>query len=250
MRFSAIFAAVMMKRITLYLLFCCLYAFAFTATAQPFVYAKDYNRILEESRNPSGKLYYPTLLQRYRAQDRQLTVKEMLALMIGYTGRPGFKPYRELETEKEMTRLNNSQQYKAAIALSDSFLDRHPLNQAVLLEKAFAFYQLKEEDSANFYKEQFGRIMAAMDWSNTGRSPEEAIFAIGPHDGRNFIDKYYRADLGQSGAAEDKEGNFCDMLEMKFKKEGKTQSAVLYFAIQHAVNTTAKPKSPDRPGKP
>ncbi len=62
-------------------------------------------------------------------------------------------------------------------------------------------YQLKQKDSAAFYKEQFGRIMAAMDWSGwRAPSPEEAIFSIGPHDGQNFIDKYYHADLGRASA--------------------------------------------------
>ena len=198
--------------------------------------------MLTRTKDKADSMYYQRLLPHFLAQDTTLTVKEMLYLMIGYTGQPGFSPYQDLETEKRVYRLNNETKYKEAVQASDTFLQQHPLNQSVLLEKAFAFHQLKQSDSAAFYKGQFGRIMAAMDWSAGGRTPEEAIFSIGPQDGQNFIDKYYHADLGRSSSAEDHNGNFCQMLEMKFKKDGKEQAIVLYFAIQHAVNTTARPQ--------
>jgi hypothetical protein len=209
------------------------------ARAQAFDYHRDYERMLTRTKDKTDTVYYQYLLPRFQAQDTTLTVAEMLYLMIGYTGQPGFNPYKDLETEKRVYRLNNEGKYAEAIQASDTFLQQHPLNQSVLIEKAFAFHQLKQSDSATFYKGQFSRIMAAMDWSAGGRTPEEAIFSIGPQDGNNFIDKYYHADLGRSGSTEDRNGNFCQMLEMKFRKSGKEQSVVLYFAIQHAVNTTA-----------
>jgi hypothetical protein len=162
--------------------------------------------------------------------------------MIGYTGRKGFDPYADLKTEKLIYKLNDSARYKEVITVCDTFLKTHPLNQQAIIEKSYAFHKLDQADSSKYYKEQFGRIMAAMDWSADGRSPDHAMFAIGPNDGKNFIDKYYRADLGRTGSDEDSHGNFCDMLEMKIKRKGKEQSIVFFFVIQHAVNTTAKRK--------
>jgi len=210
--------------------------------AQRFSYQRDYERILLRTRDARDSLSYAALLPRFLRNDPGLTVFQMLSLMIGYTGRDTYRPYEDLATEKLIYNLNNEAKYKEALRICDTFLERHPLNQTAIIEKAYAFHKLDRQDSSAFYKEQFGRIMAAMDWSADGRSPDRAMFAIGPQDGRNFIDKYYHADLGRSGSAEDSQGNFCAMLEMKFRKDGKDQSLVFYFAIQHAVNTTAAPR--------
>ena len=162
--------------------------------------------------------------------------------MIGYTGWEQYAPYEDLKIERLIYKLNDSARYQEAIAVCDTFLKTHPLNQQAIIEKSYAFHKLNQPDSSRYYKEQFGRIMAAMDWSADGRSPDHAMFAIGPDDGKNFIDKYYHAELGRDGSDEDSNGNFCDMLEMKIKQKGKEQSVVFFFAIQHAVNTTAKKK--------
>lgn len=223
----------------IFLLLCCS-LLSFAAKAQHFDYNHDYERILTRTHNVADSLYYPALLTRFCTNDPNLTVFQVLVLMIGYTGREDFHPYNDLKTEQLIYRLNDSARYKDVISVCDTFLRQHPMNQQAIIEKAYAFHQLKQPDSSQFYKQQFGRIMAAMDWSADGGTPDRAMFAIGPKDGANFIDKYYHADLGRSGTTEDSQGNFCNMLEMKFKKEGKEQTRVLYFVIQHAVNTTAK----------
>lgn len=209
---------------------------------QNFSYHKDYERILQQTKQKTDSLYYPTLLSSFLKNDSSLSVYKMLCLMIGYTGRKNFDPYHDLETEKLIYKLNDSARYNEVIKVCDTFLETHPLNQQAIIEKSYAFHKLDQFDSSRYYKEQFGRIMAAMDWSADGRSPDHAMFAIGPNDGKNFIDKYYRADLGRDGSDEDSHGNFCDMLEMKIKRNGKEQSVVFFFVIQHAVNTTAKRK--------
>lgn len=207
------------------------------ARGQNFDYNKDYEQLLKRSKDPKDSLYYEGLLQRFRVNDKKLTVFETLALMIGYTGTKNYKPYAYLKTERAIKVLNDSARYEQVLKTTDTFLAAHPLSQQAIIEKAYAFHQLKQKDSSLFYKEQFGRIMAAMDWSNDGRTPETAMFAVGQRDGENFIDKYYHADLGRDGAVEDRNGNLCDMLEMKFKKDGVEKSLVFYFVIQHATNT-------------
>ncbi|WP_118976362.1 DUF4919 domain-containing protein [Taibaiella koreensis] len=233
-----------MKYCLLLLAAICLF---FPGQAQRFSYRRDYEPMLRRSKDPADAVCYTRLLPRFLKGDSTLSISEMLYLMIGYTGRTPFTPYDDLVTEKRIYEYNNKAQYQTAIHLCDSFLKRRPLNQQAIIEKAYAFHKLNRQDSATWYKAQFGRLMAAMDWSADGRTPDHAMFAIGPRDGQNFIDKYYHADLGRSGSAEDSDGNFCDMLEMKFKKGGKAQSVTLYFAIQHAVNTTAAPRRPQQP---
>jgi hypothetical protein len=217
-----------------------LLAFLFLAlagNAQRFNYAEDYERILQRSKNKADSLSYEKLLPKFLRNDPGMTVYEMLALMIGYTGTATYKPYEYIKTERLVTTLNDKGSYMDVVTICDTFLQSHPLSQQAIIEKAYAFHKLNNQDSASFYKEQFSRIMAAMDWSGDGRAPETAMFAIGQKDGENFVDKFYHAEPGKTGMAEDADGNLCQMVEMKFRKDGKERRLVFYFIIQHAVNS-------------
>lgn len=208
--------------------------------AQPFHYQKDYNAILIHTQTKGDSIEYKALLPKFLSNDPNLTVYQTLALMIGYTGLPYYKPFEDIKIERQLLRLNDSAKYEQVLMTCDTFLVTHPLNQTAIIEKAYAFYKLKKNDSATFYKEQFARLMAAMDWSNNGRSPNTAMFAIGPRDGQNFVDKYYHAEVGNTGNTTDKDGNYCSSVEMKYKKEGQDKRVVFYFVLQHAANSTAK----------
>ncbi len=232
---------IMYFRFIYILLFCLFCVWKPSSTyAGSFNYERDYTEMLERTRSPQDSFYYHSLLPRFLANDTTITVKETLYLMIGYTGIPAYKPYENLKTEKLIKSLNNEQKYREVLAICDTFLAAHPLNQAAIIEKSFAFHQLKQTDSAGHYKEQFARIMATMDWSADGRNPENAMFSTGPNDGQNFVDLYYHADLGEINTTENEHGNLCAVVEMRFKKDGKSRKIKFYFAIQHAVNTLAK----------
>ena len=208
--------------------------------AQSFNYQKDYESILKRTQTKGDSFEYKHLLPKFLKNDKTLTVAETLSLMIGYTGLPNYRPFDDVKTEHLILHLNDSARYKEAIRMCDTFLKNHPLNQAAIIEKAYAYYQLKQQDSASYYKQQFGRIMAAMDWSADGRTPDNAMFAIGPEDGKNFADKYYHSDVGNTTTVINKYGDYCSAVQMKYKKDGKMNEIVFYFALQHAANTTSK----------
>jgi hypothetical protein len=217
--------------------------------AQSFNYERDYNNILKHSQTKGDSLEYKKLLPKFLKNDKSLTVYQTLALMIGYSGLPTYKPFNDLKTEHLILHLNDSAKYDDAIRVCDSFLRFHPLNQAAIIEKAYAFFKLKKTDSAVYYKQQFANLMAAMDWSGDGHSPDKAMFALGLEDGRNFADKYYHADVLDSKTLLDSHGNYCNAVDLKFKKNGKTDNMTFYFVLQHAANTTAK-KNADINKKP
>lgn len=208
--------------------------------AQPFHYEKDFPIFLKRTQDKSDTLYYNTLLPKFINNDPSLSVYETLCLMIGYTAQQEYKPFQDIKTERLLVRLNDSAQYESVLKTCDTFLKNHPLNQAAIIEKAYAFYKLNKNDSSAFYKEQFARIMATMDWSNDGRTVDNAMLALGPDDGKNFADKYYHAEVGQTSTVTDSHGNYCSKVEMIYKKEGKEQSIYFYFVLQHAANTTAR----------
>jgi hypothetical protein len=72
-----------------------------------------------------------------------------------------------------------------------------------------------------------------MEWSGKD-SPENTIFALGPHDGNDYIQIYLNEKIGSMGSGMDKHGNFCDILQV-VPQNGKKYS--LKFVIQHATKT-------------
>jgi hypothetical protein len=214
------------------LLFLFLFAVLEAPAQQKFSYKKDFKNILARTKDSKDELFYDNLLKRFRKNDATLTSYEVLALLIGFTDKPEYKPYDDLSTERKIYGFNDAGEYQSALDTADLFLRTHPLSQLALIERSFAFYKLGNKDSADFYMVAFRLIMKAMDFSGEG-TISSPIFALGPTDGQNYIRKHLSADIGIMGSGQDKNGNFLDILEAKFE-DGKTKN--YYFVIQHATD--------------
>jgi len=211
----------------------CLLIAGLTSKAQTiFSYKDDFKKILEKSKDTSDGLCYARLLTRFEKNDTTLTDFEVLALMIGFTAKPEYKPYKDLEEERAIYKLNGDDKYDDALTKANMFLVIHPLSVKALYEKSYALHKLNQEDSAAFYGYQGRRIFKAMYFSGKGTKKETPTFALGPADGQDYIYKFVGADIGTMGDGKDNEGNFLDILEVKL---GDGKSMPLYFIIQHAV---------------
>lgn len=200
---------------------------------ETFNYNKDFKLILAKTKDKADRLSYDKLLIRFKSNDTALTDYEALALLIGFTNMPAYKPYSDLGIERAIYDLNGEGKYKAALSLADSFLRTHPLSEKALFEKAYSYHKLSNEDSAKYYVYQGQKIFSAMYFSGNGQSPDTPTFALGPADGQDYIRKFVGASIGIMGSGRDKDGNFLDILEAKPK--GTTKSVNLYFIIQHAT---------------
>lgn len=207
------------------------------AHAQNFNYKRDYETILKRTKDKADKLNYSGLLKRFNACDTSMTDYEVLALMIGFTGQTNFRPYTYLTTERAIFDLNDEGKFKEAIQICDTFIATHPLSQQALIEKAYAFHKLGQEDSAKAYSYRFQRIMKAMYWTRKVEEKKITIFSIGPADGQNFITKFLSARIGTMGSGSTADGVFCDILQAKMKDEKGENTIDFYFTIQHAINT-------------
>lgn len=196
-----------------------------------FKYQKNFKTILEKTKDPNDQLAYEKLLKRFTSNDTSLTDFEVLALLIGFTDKPEYKPYNYLSKEREIYKLNGEGKFQEALDSANVFLQKHPVSQQAIIEKSYSYYKLDNKDSADFYRYQFRRIMQAMDFSGDGK--DNPIFALGPADGQNYIQKYLAAKVGLMGSGRDKNGNFLGMLEAIYKD---STSEKLYFIIQHATN--------------
>jgi len=206
-----------------------------------FNYHRDFQPVLAKSRDKTSEWFYPKLLARFNSNDTTLTQLDMLALQIGFTASPYYKPYQMTDTEWEMRSLNAKKQYEAAIVVCDSVLRIYPVNFVALLEKSVAYEQLKK-DSAAFHRAKLMRLVAANMASGDGTS-RNAYFALGPLDGQLMMIRIFQAEVRSIGSGTDPYGNFITILEVK-NKENQVLGAC--FNIQHAtqkiLSEEAKPK--------
>lgn len=204
-----------------------------------FNYNSDFKNILAKTKSPSDNLSYDKLLKRFSVNDTTLSNFEVLALLIAYTDKPEFKPYRDINDERKIFVMNDNGKFQEAIDSANLFLKLHPLSVKVLFEKAYSFHKLGQDDSSHFYYMKGRMIFEAMSYSGNGKSPETPIFALGPADGQDYIYKYVDskiegASIGVMGSGSDKNGNFLDILEV-VPKDGSAPYK-LYFIIQHATD--------------
>lgn len=197
-----------------------------------FNYKDDFNKILTKSKNANDSLSYDKLLKRFNNNDTTLSDFEVLALLIGFTDKPKYKPYQDLDAEREIYNLNSKNKYNEALKIGLKFIKTHPLSVKALFEIAYSFHMLNKEDNARYYIYRGRAILNAMYFSGDGKSKETPIFALGPADGQEYIYKFVGAKIGTMGSGSDNSGNFLDILEAKLENE---QSIILYFIIQHAT---------------
>ena len=198
-----------------------------------FRYNDDFKKILARTKDKNDNLYFDSLLKRFAADDTTLTDFEVLSLLIGFTDKKEYKPYKDLFTERAIYTINDGGKYKEALDSANKFLKTHPLSVKVLFEKAYSFHKLGREDSASFYSYKGQRIFQAMYFSGNGKTTDTPTFALGPADGQDYIIKFVEASIGMMGSGQDKNGNFLDILEAKLDDE---HTITLYFIIQHATD--------------
>jgi hypothetical protein len=202
-----------------------------------FNYKEDFKKLLAKTKDENDSLAYDKLLKRFTVNDTTLTDFEVLVLLIGFTDKPAYKPYQDLDTERKIYELNGNKKYEEGLQLGQKFMNTHPLSVKTLFEVAYSFHKLNKEDSADYYLYRGRRIFQAMYFSGDGKSKETPTFALGPADGQDYIHKFVGADIGIMGSGRDDEGNFLDILEAKFEN-GNTLT--LYFIIQHATSKMFK----------
>jgi hypothetical protein len=204
-----------------------------------FNYQQDFKDLLAKSKDQNDRLSYDRLLMRFTINDPTLTDFEVLTLLIGFTGKSEFKPYQDLGGETKIYEMNEAGKFQEALDSAHVYLKTHPLSVKVLMERAYSFHKLGQEDSAAYYSYKGARIFKAMRFSGSGKSPDQPIFALGPTDGQDYIYKFIGskiggAKIGTMGSRSDKNGNFIDILEV-VPKDG-SASYNLYFIIQHATD--------------
>lgn len=195
-----------------------------------FNYAKHFKAILEKTKDRTSDFYYYKLLPKFLNIDSSISKPEMLALMIGFTEDPHFKPWEDMQTEKDIFDLNDSADYQGSLDASKIYLQTHPLSLRVLKERSYSYHQLKITDSADYFMDMAGKIIDAMIYSGKGKTPETPIFSMGLADGEYFI-----PSVGMTVANKSTEwNNYHHFVEVIDAMNDMGVHVNYYFVIQHA----------------
>jgi hypothetical protein len=217
-----------------------------TAFTQPaFDYKRDFKPFLEQSQDKESPLFYQKLIIRFLDRDTSLSNMETLALMIGYTEDTHYKPFEDMEPEKEVFDLNEEGNYEDAIKKARIYLQTHPLSLRVLKEASYAYHQTQKQDSADYYMDLVDKIMNAMIYSGNGKKPATPIFSLGLADGEYFI-----PNIGMKVLNKDTDWN-GDNLFMEIIDASKSGDDHInyFFVIQHAKNKIDDDKVNESEGK-
>lgn len=233
----------MKKIVTLFSLLFCLFSARSNAqvvahspvavSAGPaFNYGRDFRMILERTQDKNDSLHYNKLLRRFLDNDSTLTRAETLALLIGFTENPNYKPLEMLETEKEIIELNDHGYYEDVLEESKKYLAKHPLSLSINKERSFAYHQLRMRDSARFFMDLADKIMEAMIYSGDGKGnkPEIAFFSLGLNDGDYFIPNVGMSVTGRKTQTDKSKRLLYVTTAMNDESVYKTY----YFHIHHA----------------
>lgn len=196
----------------------------------PFIYKRDFKVILEKTKDKEDSLYYGKLIGRFLENDPTLTKAETLALLIGFTENKSYKPDKDMETEKEIIELNDNGYYEDALDETKTYLATHPLSLSALKERSFAYNQLRNRDSAEFFMDLNDKVMQAMIYSGKGKNKETAIFSVGLIDGDYF--------LANAGMTPSMQTTYVDknkyLLYVADALTDENAHITFYFNIQHA----------------
>ena len=202
-------------------------------TGPAFDYGRDFRMILERTKDKNDTLAYNKLLRRFLENDTSLTRGETLALMIGFTENPNYRPVEQMETEKEIIELNDNGYYEDALIESKTYLAKHPLSLSTLKERSFAYHQLGNKDSAKYFMALADKIMEATIYSGSGKGnkPEIPFFSLGLNDGDYFIPN---VGLSLTKKATEKDRSKRTLYVTTAMTDEGTYK-LYYFMIHHAI---------------
>jgi hypothetical protein len=195
-----------------------------------FNYSKQFNKILQETKDAKSDFYYNKQLAKFNTNDTLQSNYEMLSLLIGYTANKNYKPYSDLYITDDLFKLNEAGKYQQVVEKAEKLLLKNPFQIKVLIEMGYALNGLgKTTESKNINYKMF-KIYNAMLYSCDNNPAKYPAFALAPKDGQYFIKYFLRQELGTMGSGYDENKNFIDILETK--KDGKTYT--YKFILEHA----------------
>jgi hypothetical protein len=201
------------------------------ACGQSFEYARDYPTISKATGKSTTHFFYDSLKNRFTRSSSLLSNEELIALQIGYTQRPEYNPYGDIDLDRTFISAASWAETDTTVMYGTAYLQKNPVS----LSATYALWKVYETRHnaalSGKYKVQFQALINAILSTGDG-TVAHPYFVVGPIDGQILIRQYWQATIGVMGSGRDKQRNFLDMLDMT-SADGKSKT--VNFVIQHAV---------------
>ena len=132
--------------------------------------------------NSGHKLYWGDLISRFISNPDSLNEYEMTLLVYGFPFSKGYSPMRYLGYETKMVTLNDDRKYSEAKKQGDTLLTKNPISIIGLEELAFTYSRLHDTLKATSYNNRYEKLLAVLENSGDGNSPETAFVVTGLKD--------------------------------------------------------------------
>ncbi|WP_181304599.1 DUF4919 domain-containing protein [Rufibacter sp. XAAS-G3-1] len=201
-----------------------------TASNQAQAVSKiDYTAIKTAVTSPKSKMYYPTLLKRYQANDPNLTLEDYKHLYYGWTTQAGYNPYRPNDQSDALNEMLLYERFPEIITTGKKLLATDPFNLDVMYLLHMAYGELNKKAESQQWLTKFEGLMAAIKASGNGRSKETAVVLNAPRDEYMFLTVVGLRQKGRPQLVDNK----YDLVTLQ--TPNKLNLTELYFNIQKAV---------------
>lgn len=237
-----------MTRFFFVMLWLCATGFALNAQK---ISGIDFDLINAHTSDSTSALYYPRLIERFKALDTTLNDEEYRHIYYGNVNYEHYNPYGKSDGEVDFTSLYSEQKFDKAIPFGKSCLEQNPVNIRVIYRMAICYLKTGENDLAKKYARQYYALINVIYSSGNGNSVETAFVVIKVADeydvigdmglqshGQALIGVTDRLTVSPYEAESEKEEKAKK--KKKNKKDKKENTAELYFNVQKPFEYLSK----------
>jgi len=117
-------------------------------------------------KDPTNKMYYPLLLERFNNEDKSLTAEDMYFLIIGYSTQSAYKPFNK--NELLALQMVSSSNLDTGISAGLDLLGTNPLNPAINREIMYYYRKKGLNKLADRYENRVKMFYSGILFSGNG----------------------------------------------------------------------------------
>lgn len=138
-------------------------------------------------KDPSNKMYYPLLLERFNNEDKSLTAEDMYFLIIGYSTQSAYKPFNK--NELLALQMVSSSNLDTGITAGLDLLGTNPLNPAINREIMYYYRKKGLNKLADRYENRVKMFYSGILFSGNGscNKPYIALWGKEEYTFLNYI---------------------------------------------------------------
>jgi hypothetical protein len=175
------------KLLLLFILSCALAEAQKVQTSLP-----NFNQIKHEIEDKASDCYYPSIFQRFNANDTTLTNDQYRCLYYGYTFQKEYRPYLRLPQDSLLAsyakKVNKTHaDCDSIIRFATQSLAIFPLDIYKINQLSYAYHLIGRNDLARIYGHKAARLAATIFSTGNGRTQPTAWYVISVSDEYEII---------------------------------------------------------------